>query len=84
MAKTFEILGVMCDRNMDIRLSTLDNITNMQVTKRGDTELKIGVHGDVLNQIWRGQLVGGLLLANKEQFDQIKAELEAKENEGAA
>jgi len=73
---TFDVLKVMCERNLDIRLSTLNNISDMRKVKAG-TKVTIGVAGDVLNPIWRGELVGGFLLADKKQFEDIKRELEA-------
>lgn len=73
----FDILKVMCERNLDIRLSTLDNITNMRLThKKKDTDITIGFFGDVLNGILKGKFIGGLLLCDKEQYFKIKEELE--------
>ena len=73
----FDICKVMANRNMDIRLSTLDNITNMRTTHKGkDTNVTIGVYGNVISEIMAGKLIGGLLLCNKEQYFAVKAELE--------
>lgn len=73
----FDICKVMCERNMDIRLSTLDNITNMQLTHKGkDTNITIGFFGNVLAGIYSGKFIGGLLLCDKEQYFKIKEELE--------
>jgi hypothetical protein len=80
---TFDVLREMCARKMDVRLSTMDNVTNMTYSKTGKcTKVTIGVDGDVLNPIWRGQLVGGLLLADKDQFFEIKEILEAQAERG--
>lgn len=72
---TFDVLKAMTDRNMDIRLSTLDNVTNLEL-KKGNTFVRIGFSGNVMG-IAKGEFVGGLLIANNEQFQSIKAELEA-------
>lgn len=72
---TFDILKVMCERNLDVRLSTLDNVSEMRKVK-GGTKVSIGITGDVIKDVYFGKLVGGLLLANKEQFKQVKKELE--------
>ena len=75
----FDILKVMCERNMDIRLSTLDNVTNLQLTHKGkDTKITIGFYGNVLDGIYHGKFIGGMLLCDKEQYFEIKAELEQR------
>lgn len=77
----FDICKEMAHRGLDIRLSTLDNITNMAlVHKKRDTNITIGVSGDVLNPIFRGKFIGGLLLCDKEQYFAIKKELEASDD----
>lgn len=72
---TFDVLKVMCERNMDIRLSTLENVTNLRKVKRG-TQITIGFYGDVVAAIANGKFVGGLLLADNEQFRAVQEELE--------
>jgi hypothetical protein len=76
----FEICRVMAERGMDIRLSTLDNISNMEIGGRGKknkyTRVTIGIVGDVLNPIYRGQFVGGFLICDKDQYSSVKKELE--------
>jgi hypothetical protein len=71
---TFDVLKVMCERNMDIRLSTLDNMRQIKKIK-GGTQVTIGIHGDVVLGLATGKFVGGLLLADAEQFRQIEKEL---------
>ena len=73
---TFDVLNVMCQRNMDIRLSTLDNLIELRKVKAG-TNILIGYAGNVINEIALGKFVGGLLLADKEQFKAVKKELES-------
>lgn len=73
---TFDVLKVMCDRNMDVRLSTLDNVTQLLRTKHG-TKITIGFSGDVM-EIARGKFVGGMLIADAEQFRAIQRELESQ------
>ena len=75
---TFDVLKVMCARNMDIRLSTLDNIIELRKVKAG-TNITIGFYGDVVGAIANGNFVGGMLLANSEQFQSVKKELEASD-----
>lgn len=72
---TFDILKAMTDRNMDVRLSTLDNITDLEL-KKGNSFIRIGMSGDVVTSIAKGKFVGGLLIVDKDQWDQIKKELE--------
>lgn len=73
----FDILKTMASRNLDIRMSPLDNISNMKVTHKGqDTDVTIGVRGNVILQIMNGRLIGGLLLYDKKQYFEIKTELE--------
>ncbi len=68
----------MGERNLDIRLAPLDNITNLRKVKAG-TQVTIGVEGDVVASIGLDhKFVGGLILADKEQFNQLKAEMEAE------
>jgi hypothetical protein len=80
MAKvgTFDVLKVMCERNMDIRLSTLDNVIQLRKVKKG-TNITIGFHGDVVSAIALGKMIGGMLLVDNEQFKTVKKELEAVE-----
>ena len=73
---TFDVLKVMCERNMDIRLSTLDNVTYLRKVKAG-TQITIGFGGDVVAGVAKGQFIGGMLLVDKEQFNALKRELEA-------
>lgn len=79
MAKigTFDILKAMTDRNMDVRLSTLDNITHLEL-KKGNTFIRIGMSGDVLQGLAKGKFVGGFLIADAEQWKQIKEELDCR------
>jgi hypothetical protein len=72
---TFDVLNVMCERNLDIRLSTLDNVRSAQKVK-GGSKVVIGVAGDVVTGIALGKFCGGLLLADSKQFNEIKKELE--------
>jgi len=73
----------MGEANKDIRLAPLSNITNLRKTKAG-TLITIGVEGDVVAAIGLdGRFVGGLILADKVQFDETKRELEAKAEAGS-
>jgi hypothetical protein len=75
----FDVCKAMCERNLDIRLSTLENVTNMRLThKKRDTDITIGFQGDVLNGILKGKFIGGLLLCDAEQYQAVKEELEKR------
>jgi hypothetical protein len=73
----FDVLKVMCERNMDVRLSTLDNVREARKIN-GGTQIKIRIVGDVVTGIALGKFVGGLLIADREQFNAVKSELEGK------
>jgi hypothetical protein len=74
----FDVCKVMSERNLDIRLAPLDNITNMKTAHKGmDTDITIGFPGNIISSVLNGKFVGGLLLCDAEQYKQIKAELEA-------
>lgn len=74
---SFEVMKVMCERDMDIRIAPLDNVINLKKVKAG-TNVTIGVGGDVVGSIFAGDFVGGLILANKNQFREIEKELSTK------
>lgn len=82
----FDVLKEMGARNLDIKMASLDNIHSMNYSaKKGGTKITIGVAGgNVIRDITFGRVVGGLILANKEQFDEIKKELKARESERKA
>lgn len=73
----FDVLKRMSERSMDIRLAPLSNIIQMKKVKAG-TQVTIGCPGDVITGLTFNQFVGGLLLADQEQFDRTKAEMEAE------
>lgn len=74
----FDICKVMCERDMDIKVAPLDNVTNLRKVK-GGTQVTIGVAGDEVAAIGlENRYVGGLLLINREQYFSIKKELESE------
>lgn len=74
----FDVLKVMGERNLDIRLAPFANVTNLRKVRAG-TQVTIGVEGDVVAAIGlQGRFVGGLILADKAQFEETKRELEAE------
>jgi hypothetical protein len=77
----FDVLKEMGKRNLDIRLTPLGNIGNMRKVKAG-TDVTIGVAGDVIAELLSEKFVGGLIMADKVQFDQVKAEMEKAETDG--
>ena len=70
--KTFEKLQKMSDDEMDIRLAPLKNIIKVNIFgARG--EITIGVPREVAQDWMDGkEFVGGLLLADKKQFDSLR------------
>jgi hypothetical protein len=76
-ANAFEVLRVMEERHLNLRLTPLDNVLTVRRVP-GGTEVTICVAGDVLEPLTLGRFVGGLILANKAQFDQVREELEAR------
>ena len=77
----FDVLKVMGERNMDIRIAPLVNITNLRKVRAG-TQVTIGVEGDVVLAIGIEQkFLGGLILADKTEFMAVKAELEAAQSQ---
>jgi hypothetical protein len=74
----------MAEKNLDIRLATSENLTNMTAVHKGrDTNITIGVAGNVIGQIYHNELHLCLLIWNKEQFQQTKRELEAEQKTDA-
>lgn len=73
----FDILKIMGERNMDIRLAPLSNVLNIQKVKMG-TKVTIGIDGDIVTKFLNDGYVGGLILADANQFENIKNELEKK------
>ena len=71
----FDVLKEMGKRNLNIQMAPLGNIIKMRKLKAG-TQVTIGVAGDVITRITFGEVVGGLILADKKQFDDVKGELE--------
>ena len=71
---SFDVLKVMSERDMDIRLAPLENIAELKKVKAG-TEVTIGVEGDLVGAIFNGKFVGGLILADRDQFQRVKQEL---------
>lgn len=72
----FDICKEMARRNKDIRMSMLENVTNLRYSKRSKgTTVSIGVDGNLVGAIFNGKFVGGLLLCDKEQYFDIQREL---------
>lgn len=82
MAKSnhFDVLLEMINRDLDIQLAPLTNVTRAQMTKKG-TLVTIGVGGDQVARIVNGGFVGGLVLANSAQFDEIWARMKKEDGE---
>lgn len=77
MINSFDVLKEMGNRNMNVQLAPLGNITHMRKVKAG-TQITIGFAGDVITPIMLGEMVGGLVLADKTEFNRVKVEMETK------
>lgn len=79
MASHFDICKEMARRSLDIRMSLLENVTNLRYSKRRKgTDVTIGIDGNLVGEIFNGKFVGGLLICDKEQYFTVKNELEAR------
>lgn len=74
----FDVMKRMSELNLDIQLAPLSNIVNLQKVKAG-TNVTIGVAGNVVAALGlENKYVGGLILANREDFNRIKAEMQSE------
>ena len=74
----FAICAEMAERGLDIRMSLLENVTNLRYSNlTKGTTVSIGVDGNLVAAIGIEQkFVGGLLLCDREQYFAIAKELE--------
>ncbi len=76
---SFEVLKKMGENNMDIHLSPLVNIIQINKSKQG-YHVTIGVSDNIGFRLSNGeQFNGGLLLANSKQFKEIEDILKEEE-----
>jgi len=79
---SFDVLKRMSADNLDIRLAASDNLRSMNLVHKGkDTDITIGVAGNVIGAIATNELHICLLIWNKEQYRATKAKIE-KESKG--
>lgn len=73
--KSFEVFQKMCDSNADIKLAPLKNIIKINIYGQNG-EVTFGVPREVAQELMDDtegvKHVGGLLLANKEQFETLQ------------
>ena len=75
----FHVFCRMIDTNdQALKLAPLGNILGAKKVKAG-TKVTIGVEGDIIAGILNGEYVGGLILCDKQRFDQTKRQLESEE-----
>lgn len=68
----FLILKEMSEKNMDIQIAPLSNIIESRMNG-GKGWIKIGVPADIVLRLAKGEgFMGGLLLANTEQFESLQ------------
>ena len=73
---SFDVLKRMSEKSLDIRLATSENLVRMDTTHKGkDTNITIGVRGNVIGQIYNNDLHVCLLIWNKAQYKETKAEM---------
>lgn len=73
----WEVLKVMSARDMDIGLAPLSNVEGVTYNQRkGGSLVRIGFPGNILGKIARGGYLGGLILADAAQYEQVRKELE--------
>lgn len=78
---SFDVLKRMSEDNLDIRLATSENLRHMNaVHKDKDTDITIGVAGNVIGAVMNNELHLCLLLWNKEQYQATKAKIETERN----
>jgi len=74
--KAFEAFQLMCDDDMDIRIWPLENIISVDI-KGMNGVVCIGVDRATAHRLMEGgNFVGGLLLADKKEFDGIMGKAE--------
>lgn len=74
---SFDVFKRMCDENLDIRLATSENIRGMNAVHKGkDTDITIGVAGNVIGAVMNNDLHLCLLIWNKSQYQETKAKIE--------
>ena len=73
----WDVLKEMGERNSSkIEMASLDNIVRINYYANRGTEVTVGVSGNRTFAFERGEYYGGLLLADKKEFETVKAELE--------
>lgn len=73
----FDICRAMARGNKDIRMSLLENVTNLSYSKlTKGTTVTIGIDGNLVGAIFNNQFVGGLILCDREQYFAMAKELE--------
>lgn len=75
---SFDVMKTMAARNGKIMLVPLGNVTEARKVKAG-CHITIGAPEQVMTGIALGQYYGGLLLADKDEFERVQKELEAAE-----
>ena len=77
----FQVVLRMIDtHDTGIELAPLDNITNLRAVKAG-TQVTIGVSGNRVGSIYKGDYLGGLLLIKRERFNEVLAQMESEAKE---
>jgi hypothetical protein len=85
---SFDVLKRMSEENLDIRLATSENLTHMKAAHKGlDTDITIGVAGNIISQVLNNDLNLCLFVWNRQQYrdttEKLKKE-KRKNNEDQA
>lgn len=79
---SFDVLKRMSEEDLDIRLATSENLRGMNAVHKGkDTDITIGVAGNVINAVLNNELHLCLLIWDKEQFRATKAKIEKEKHQ---
>jgi hypothetical protein len=75
----FDVLKALGQANCNVGLSSIaDNLVSARYYAKRGTQITIGWQGNVVSQLVNGRMVGGLVLADKDEFAQMEARLQAQ------
>ena len=71
MKNSFDVLKEMAEKNLDIKIAPVGNIIEAKVEGKNG-KIVIGVPAEIVYRFLNDeQFCGGLILANKKQFDEL-------------
>ncbi len=75
---SFDVMKEMGRRNGKLYLAPVSNILRFQKVQAG-VQVTIGVDGSLLHGLMNDEFCGGLILADKQEFDAVSQELREAE-----